>query len=79
MFADSCRDEASTGSLEQLAANALLEIGELVAESRLREMEMLPGSSQVAELRNRGNEPQVANLETNHVWRWVEEERLSQS
>ena len=66
MFADARRDESSPGALEELPADALLEIRELVAERGLGEVKLLTCASEIAELGNRGDESEIADFEANH-------------
>ena len=53
MFAESCRDEPAPGTLEQFSADALLEIRQLMAQRRLREVQLLSGAREVAHVGNR--------------------------
>ena len=50
VLAEPRRDEASARALEKFSADALFEVGELVAERGLREVEMLTRAREVAEL-----------------------------
>ena len=62
--AEAIRNHAPSGSFEERGAKASLEIGQLVAERGQGEIELLPGASEGAELRDGDDEPEVANLET---------------
>src|SRR6185436_12368289 len=66
MFAESGGDQLSAGALEEFTADALLEIGQLVAERRLCEMQMLAGAREVAHLGDRRHEAKVADFEAYH-------------
>ena len=63
VFTESRRDEPAPGPLEQLSADALLEIRQLMAQRRLREMQLLSRAREVAHVGNRRHEAEVANFE----------------
>ena len=66
MLAEPRGNHAPAGPLEQRAADPSFEIGELMAQRGLREIELLSGACEVSLFRDRRHEAEVTNLEA-HV------------
>jgi len=60
---EAVRDHSAAGAFEKRGAKPTLQIGKLVAERGLGEVQLLPGAGERAELGNGDDESKVADLE----------------
>src|SRR5207253_8966696 len=64
MFAEPSRNHSTPRTLEERTPDPSLQIGQLMAQRRLGEKQLLAGAREVALLRNGGHEAQIPDLET---------------